>query len=316
MSLYNQMRPTTFDEVFGQEEAVAMLKAIVAQKHEDRPKVFLLVGNYGSGKTTLATVFAKAIGVDSVSSDFIVVDAGKDRGIDNIRNTTDKMGVYPWSKQADGRVFVFDECHALRKDTAEALLKKCEDVPPKTYIFFCSTETNPLPKALISRCKVIKINPITPQALYKNLIYVCNKASIEYTEEALKKIATNSDNSARVSLQILENYKLNGGNVEKAIAMATGAGEDLKVEAIELCRAIVSRSANWASAMAFFAKHTGQSEPIRQCILGYLKSCIIRSTSENDRRRFAQLIECFAEPLFYSGDTGLIMQVSNAFDVK
>lgn len=315
MSLYLKYRPATFDEVYGQDEAVKLLKAIVAQPKEKRPKVFLFGGASGCGKTTLAGVFARAINCTH-QSDFKVMDASKDRSIDNIRTLCEGMGVRPMNKQADGRVFVLDEAHQLLKPAQEALLKKCEDTPPATYIIFCTTEPQALGNALRSRCKCITINPLTPKALYQNLKRVANLEGIKITDEDLQTIAKNSDQSARVSLQILENYELNGGSVDKAISMISGMGQELKADTITLCRAIVSRKDDWAMVVDFCSKYKGQSEPVRQAVLGYLKACLLKASSRSERQRFAMLMECFLQPHYDCGDAALVYQIATAFEVK
>lgn len=316
MSLYLKYRPKTFDEVVGQDEAVKLLKAIVAQPKDARPKVFLFGGASGCGKTTLASVFARAINCDPDHSDYRVMDASKDRSIDNIRALCDGMGVRPMNKASDGRVFVLDEAHQLLKPAQEALLKKCEDTPPNTYIIFCTTEPEALGRALRSRCKCVTINPLTPMALYKNLKAVATAEGIKITDEDLKTIAKNADQSARVSLQILENYMLNGGNVDKAVSMVSGMGQELKADTLTLCRAIVDRKDNWSLVVDFCAKYKGQSEPVRQAILGYLRACILRASSRAERQRFAMLIECFLQPHYDCGDTALVYQIATAFEVK
>lgn len=316
MSLYNLMRPQTFDEVFGQDDAVTLFKAVLAQPKEERPKVFMLCGTFGCGKTTLATIFARMIGCNPDGMDFHVVDASKDRSIDNIRNVTEKMGAFPMSSKAEARVFVFDECHSLLKASAEALLKKCEDVPAATYIFFCTTEPESMGKALKSRCKIVTIDSMTPKALYQNLKYISTKADIPATDEQLQTIAKNSDRSARVSLQILENYKLNGGNVDKAIAMNAGGGEKLTADTYALCKAIISKSAGWDYAVEFCKLYTGQTEQVRRAILGYLKVCVCNSRNDKDRKYMTALLECFLEPYFFAQDAGLVYQLSVAWDLK
>ena len=316
MSLYNLQRPKTFDAVFGQDDAVALFKAVLKQPIAERPKVFMLCGTFGCGKTTLATIFARSIGCNPDGMDFHVIDASKDRSIENIRNVTDKMGAFPMSSKAEARVFVFDECHSLLKPAAEALLKKCEDVPPATYIFFCTTEPESMGKALKSRCKIVVINPMTPKALYQNLKYVADNIGLEISDEDLQTIAKNSDNSARVSLQILENYKLNGGNVGKAIAMNAGGGEKLVADTYKLCQAIINKNAGWDLAVNFCRMYSGQTEQVRRAILGYLRNCILNSKSKQERTRFTALIECFIEPHFHAQDAGLVYQLACAWDLK
>lgn len=316
MSLYQKYRPTTFDEVFGQDEAVKVMKSIVEMPKDDRPKVFLLAGHYGSGKTSVAKVFARAIGVDPDRSDFKTMDSSKDRSIESIRQLCDCMGVKPMSRGADGRVFLIDECHALQKIAAEALLKKCEDTPPDTYIIFCTTEPDAMPKALRSRCKTITIKPLTPKAIYQNLKRVVKSEGITIQDEALQKIANNSDNSARVSLQILETYTLNGNDIDKAISMNGGIGEEVKAETIDLCRAIIDRRSDWDAVVSFCTKYKGQSEPVRQAVLGYLRSCVLKASNPKDRLRSATILECFLEPHYDCGDAALVYQLAMAFECK
>jgi DNA polymerase III gamma/tau subunit len=316
MSLYQKYRPTTFDEVYGQDEAVKILKAVTEMPQDKRPHVFLFGGASGCGKTTLAKVFARAIGVDPETMNFRTLDASKDRSIERIRELSDQLAVRPMGNKAQGRIFLLDEAHQLLKPAQEALLKMCEDTPSSAYIIFATTEPDQLGKALRSRCKTITIKALSPKAIYQNLKRVATAECIDVSDEDLQKIAQNSDNSARVSLQILETYVLNGGNIDKAISMNGGTGEELKAETINLCRAIVSRKDDWAMVVDFCTKYKGQSEPVRQAVLGYLKACLMKARSKAERVRFAGLIECFLEPHYDCGDVALLYQIATAFEVK
>ena len=316
MSLYQKYRPTTFDEVFGQDEAVKVMKSIVKMPKEKRPHVFLFGGASGCGKTTLAKVFARAIGVDPDTMNFQTLDASKDRSIERIRELYDKLSIRPMGSKAEGRIFLLDEAHQLLKPAQEALLKMCEDTPSSAYIIFATTEPDALGKALRSRCKTITIKPLTLKAIYQNLKRVSESEGIVITDDYLQKIAQNSDNSARVSLQILETYMLNGNNVDKAISMNGGVGNEMKADTITLCRAIVDRYDNWNAVVDFCTKYKGQSEPVRQAILGYLKACLMKAENKTKRLRFASLIECFLEPHYDCGDVALLYQIATAFEVK
>ncbi|NCB28049.1 MAG: AAA family ATPase [Bacteroidia bacterium] len=316
MSMYNMFRPSTFEEVFGQEEAVGILKAVLAQPKEERPKCFLLCGQSGAGKTTLTRIFARMIGCDTNSMDFECLDASKDRSIENIRNFTDKMGSYPMSKKAEARVFVLEESHQLLKPAQEALLRKTEDVPPATYIFFCTTEPEALGKPLRSRCKTIVINPMSLRSLYMNLKYVAQKAGIGISDEDAQKIAKASEESARVSIQILENYKLNGGNVDAAIAMGAGINDKLKADTYSLCKALISKTAGWDMAVSFLKTYTGKSEDVRKAILGYLRACILNSRSTADRQRFVDLTTVFLDPHYSDAEVAITYMLAVAWDLK
>lgn len=212
---------------------------------------------------------------------------------------------------------VAHNCHQLLKPAQEALLKKCEDTPPQTIIIFATTEPEALGKPLRSRCKMVTINPMTTKALYDNLIRVAKAEKININTDGLAKIAKASDNNARTSLQILENYMLNGGSVDSAISMCGGLGETLKVDTIEICRILAARSkTGWEKVEPFCAKYKGQSESARQAILGYLRSCILKSKNAADRQRFSMLMECFITPHYGCADAALVLQIAHAFEVK
>lgn len=211
---------------------------------------------------------------------------------------------------------VAHNCHQLLKPAQEALLKKCEDTPPQTIIIFATTEPDALGKALRSRCKIITINPMSNKAIYDNLNRVIKAEGIKIDDKDVIKIARASDGNTRVSLQILENYMLNGMNADNAISMCGGMGEELKVDTIEICRIIVGKKQNeWEKVAAFCAKYKGQGESARQAILGYLRSCILKSTTMKDRMRFATLIEVFSVPHYDCSDAALPMQIAFALEV-
>ena len=315
MSLYLKYRPQTFDEVYGQDDAVALLKGVVAMPKEERPKVFLLAGASGCGKTTLAGVFARAIGVNPNSTDCVIQDASKDRSIDNIRRLCDSMGNRPMGRNAEGRVYIMDECHQLLRPAQEALLKKCEDTPPATYIFFCTTEPDSLGKALRSRCKCITIKPLSTNDLVTAISRVASAENIVISKGDMARLAEHADGSARVALQLLESYRIQG-SAEKAIALSAGLGEQVVADTRALCQAIVDYNSSWSDVVEFCNKYRGQAEPVRQAILGYLRACLLRAGTKAKRTRFISLMECFLEPHYDCGDAALVYQMALAFELK
>lgn len=316
MSIYNEYRPKTFDEVYGQDDAVKLLSSILELPFEKRPKVFLMSGPSGSGKTCLAHIYARKMGCPPEGIDFRTLDASKDRGIDRIRAEIEIMGANPMSRDADCRVWLFDECHQLLTPSQEALLKSCEDVPYKTTIIFATTEPGKMGKALKSRCKIITVNALSNRDMALNMQAVAKRASIRISPDDIKTLVLASDGNTRTSMQLLENYMLNGGDVEKAIAAGTGADSALEADTYALCRAVINKSAKWDTVKFFMAKYKGQYEPVRQSILGYLKSCILNSNNARDRQRFILLIECFLNPFYANEEAGLVYMLANAWEIK
>jgi hypothetical protein len=128
MSLYGKYRPTTFDEVVGNDETVAMLRALLAQ--EDPPHAYLLTGPIGCAKTTIARIAARELGCDPTGKDYYYVEmnSADDRGIDRIREIA-RRNRYLMSAFRP-RFYLFDEAHKLTNDAQNALLKLLEDPAP------------------------------------------------------------------------------------------------------------------------------------------------------------------------------------------
>lgn len=316
MSLYNEYRPKEFSEVYGQDSAVKLLESILQQPFHKRPKVFLMAGPSGSGKTCLAYIYSRKMNCPPEGFDFRTLDASKDRSIDRIRAEVDLMGSSPMNKEAESRVWLIDEAHQLLTASQEALLKVCEEAPPKTTIIFATTLPEKLGSALKSRCKTITLNALSNKDMANNMLSVAKRAGIEVGIEDIKKLVLASEGNARVSMQLLENYSLNGHDVDAAIAMASGACSKLVADTYTLCRAIINRNSDWSMVKDFMGVYKGQHEAVRQAILGYLKSCILNSKTAKDRQRLTMLIECFITPFYGNEEAGLVYQLATAWDIK
>lgn len=317
MSLYNETRPREFSEIFGQPAAVTLLEGILQQPFNRRPKVFLMSGPSGSGKTCLTHIYARKMNCPPEGFDFRTIDASKDRGIDKIRAEVEIMGSSPMGKDSECRTWLFDEAHQLLQPSQEALLKVCEEVPAKTTIIFATTVPEKLGKALRSRCKNVTVTSLSNKDMAINMSYVAKKAGIEIDVESIKRLVLASDGNTRSSIQLLENYQLNGGNVDDAIAMGSGSSSKLEADAITLCRAIVSKGQkDWSMVKDFMQIYKGQHESVRQAILGYLKACVLGAKTASDRQRFVILMECFIQPFYGNEEAGLVYQIANAWDTK
>ena len=317
MSLYNDQRPKSFNEIYGQDEAVQLLQGILAQPFEKRPKVFLFAGPSGSGKTCLAHLYGRAMNCPPEGFDFRTIDASKDRGIDKIRAEVDIMGTSPMSRNAECRIFYFDEAHQLLTPSQEALLKVCEGVPAKTTIMFATTLPEKLGKALLSRCKIITVKSLSNKDMANNMLSVAKRAKIDINADDIKKLVLASDGNTRTSIQLLENYHLNGGDAEAAISLGTGATSKLQADTITLCRAIMNqRTKDWSIVKNFMSVYRGQHESVRQAILGYLKACLLNARDARERHRIAILMECFLQPFYGNEEAGLVYQLAMAWDTK
>ena len=150
LALYRKYRPKTFGEVLGQDHIVKVLESSVETNKVSH--AYLFVGSRGTGKTSVARIFAKEIGVSE--NDLYEIDAASNRGIEDIRALRDGARVLPFDSKY--KVYIIDEVHMLSKDAWGALLKTLEE-PPKHVIFIlATTEVHKVPSTIVSRCQIIK----------------------------------------------------------------------------------------------------------------------------------------------------------------
>lgn len=215
-----RFRPQSFSEVVGQEAIVTTLKNAV--KFNRLAHSYLFCGSRGTGKTTLARLFAKVLNCASLSTegepcnrcsscleitsgssmDVLEIDGASHRGIEDIRQINDNVGYAP----ASGRykVYIIDEVHMLTKEAFNALLKTLEEPPEKVKFFFATTEPHKIPPTILSRCQRFNLNRIPLQKIVEKLATVSQKLSVEIDEEALRVIAQRAEGGLRDAESLLD----------------------------------------------------------------------------------------------------------------
>ncbi len=217
--LYNDYRPSTFDEVIGQRAAVVMRNAIELNRVAHS---YILSGTRGVGKTTIARLFARGINCtnakgsgklpcgqcascrESQHPDIFEVDAGSKNTISDMQSMVRQMALMPRYRR---RVFIFDEAHALTKGAMTALLKTVEEPSSKTIVFLLTTDPQRIDAALRSRCTWLRLQNIDHRQLMKLIAKVANKEQIRISIEAIGQLATYANGSARDALSVLETVR-------------------------------------------------------------------------------------------------------------
>jgi len=217
-SLYRKYRPTDFESVFGQDHIVKSLETSI--KKDIINHAYLFSGERGTGKTTVAKIFAKTVNcvnlkdgkvcekcdickkeIDEIQ-DIIEIDAASNNGVDEIREIKNKVNLVPSSCKY--KVYIIDEVHMLSIGAFNALLKTLEE-PPKHVIFIlATTEINKMPTTIISRCQRYDFKKINVEKMVERLKYISKKENIELEEGVLEEIAKISDGSLRDSIGVLE----------------------------------------------------------------------------------------------------------------
>lgn len=206
LALYRKYRPKSFKEVLGQDHIVKVLESSVETNKVSH--AYLFVGTRGTGKTSVARIFATSIGVSA--NDLYEIDAASNRGIEDIKELRDGARVLPFDSKY--KVYIIDEVHMLSKDAWGALLKTLEE-PPKHVIFIlATTEFDKVPETIISRCQVFTFKKASNSVCKKMLIDVASSEGFDLDAGSSELLAILADGSFRDGL----------GELQKVLNFSTG----------------------------------------------------------------------------------------------
>ena len=218
-ALYRKWRPRTFEDVVGQQGIVSALKNQIATGRVGH--AYLFTGTRGTGKTTCAKIFAKAVncqdktspdpcgvcqickGIDDGSIlDVVEIDAASNNGVDNIRDLRDETAYTP--SACTYKVYIIDEVHMLSIAAFNALLKIMEEPPSHVIFILATTEIHKVPATILSRCQRYDFGRIKPEDIAARVNYVAAQEQLELTEGAAALIARLADGALRDALSILD----------------------------------------------------------------------------------------------------------------
>lgn len=214
ISLYRKYRPKNFSEVRGQDHVVKALEGAIQKG--TIPHALLFAGTRGTGKTSIARIFATAIGAHQL--DIYEIDAASNRGIDDIRELREAVHTLPY--ESEHKVYIIDEVHMLTKEAFNALLKTLEEPPKHVVFILATTEAGKLLDTILSRCQVFTFRTPSRAILREAILDTAKKEKFKVTEEGAELIALAADGSFRDAF----------GTLEKVIM----ASSDEKTEADEI----------------------------------------------------------------------------------
>lgn len=218
-ALYRKYRPSTFDEVIGQEVIIKTLKNAI--KNNKLIHAYLFTGPRGTGKTSTAKILAKTINCSNLidfkpcdqcdsciqinnkqTTDIIEIDAASNNGVDEIRELKNKANLVPSNSKY--KVYIIDEVHMLSTGAFNALLKTLEEPPSHIIFILATTEPHKIPMTILSRCQRFDFKKISVKKIMDNLKKIAETENIKIEEDALKEIAVLSQGGMRDSISLLD----------------------------------------------------------------------------------------------------------------
>lgn len=298
-ALYRQYRPKTFDSVLGQDRVVNVLKNQV--KSGNISHAYLFSGERGTGKTTCAKIFAKAINClspkdgspcmecenckaieEETTIDVVEMDAASNRRIDDIRNLKDNV-IYPPNK-LKYKVYIIDEAHMITREAFNALLKIMEEPPSHLVFILATTEIEKIPSTILSRLQKYEFNKIDENKIKEQIDYILEDRSISMENEAIRLIIKKANGAMRDALSILdqvlslekESYKLS--EVENLLGVVDFYDID------KLARAIVRKDSSKSLDLVFKLRENNKTnKDIIDSLVSYFNDIMIYKMSEDDR---------------------------------
>jgi len=295
--LYRAYRPSTFEEVIGQEYIVKTLQNSI--KKNNIAHAYLFCGPRGTGKTTIAKIFAKAINCvnkeddacdkcescisanEGRNPDIFELDAASNNSVENIRDLIKNISYAPINGKY--KVYIIDEVHMLSSNAFNAFLKTLEEPPAHVVFILATTEPNKILPTVLSRCQRYNFSKLRPFEIKERMIEVLKNEKVKYEEDALDIIATLAEGGMRDALSLLEQYLsynhelVNIDDVRKLFSLSE---TKTKIELIKN-----THNGNIAEAISTLRQMYQQGVDVNRLtieLLNIIKETLIYSDSMND----------------------------------
>ncbi len=307
-ALYRTWRPQRFSDVVGQEPIVTTLKNQIASGRVAH--AYLFCGSRGTGKTTSAKIFARAVNCENPRDgepcgecptcralqeerclDVVEIDAASNNGVDEIRDLRDKIKYPP--QQGKYRVYIIDEVHMLSAGAFNALLKTLEEPPAHALFILATTEPQKLPATVLSRCQRYDFRRIPAQVIAARLRTVCEGEKVEVSDEALMDIARSAEGGMRDALSLMDMcLAYGGGSVDDALVREVLGASD-RAFLFEFADALLRGDAAGAIRGVDKLMREGREPQVfARDLTGHLRALLLAQTCGGE---LADLLEITAE---------------------
>lgn len=294
MSYNITYRPKSLRTFFGNSTVVRSLEAILEQ--DKVPHAYLFYGQSGVGKTTLARILAKELGVRK--ENIVELNVANTRGIDTVREV---INTCSFSTILGGnKAYIFDEAHMLTNEAMNALLKIIEDCPEHVFFMFCSTNPEKIISTIRSRCVAYELKPLNYEESRALLEYIIKKEELEVADEVISLILKYSAGIPRkLALNL---YTCKDLNAEDTRAFLESEVSGATSEVIDVCRMLFRRpnqQLKWSELMKKVDAIVKEdnAESVRRMMFSYFSTILAKAQTKNDVMYFTALLEVLETPL-------------------
>ncbi|MDU5229400.1 DNA polymerase III subunit gamma/tau [Anaerococcus octavius] len=316
-ALYREYRPKTFDEVLGQDRVTNVLKNQV--KTGKISHAYIFSGERGTGKTSCAKIFAKAINClnpkdgspclecenckaieEESTIDIVEMDAASNRRIDDIRNLKDNV-IYPPNK-LKYKVYIIDEAHMITREAFNALLKIMEEPPSHLVFILATTEIEKVPRTILSRVQKFEFNKIDDTNIKTQINKVLSDRNIKMDNEAIALIIKKANGAMRDALSILDQVLSYGEDLYDLAKVQSLLGVVDFYDVDKLASAIINKDSKASMESIFMLRKNNKSNnDILASLISYFNDILILKLTANqsyfDNGEYKEFIERRAEQI-------------------
>lgn len=307
-ALYTKWRPKSFDDVISQSHITVTLCNQI--KNNRTAHAYLFTGSRGTGKTTCARIFAKAINCENAQngnpcnqcdvcndaddfalSDIIEIDAASNNGVDDIRDLRENALFTP--QRCKYKIYIIDEVHMLSVSAFNALLKLLEEPPAHVKFILATTEVHKIPQTILSRCQRFDFRRILPRDIADRLMYIAENEDFSLTADAAMRIASLADGGMRDALSLLDQCAAFSDCIDsETVANAAGvAGKEYLFDIMKsVAHGDVAKSLDIISQM--YAKSKDMSRLCADLITQYRNLMLLKASNGD-----SSLLDCMPDEL-------------------